>query len=332
MKAIIYEKVGGPDVLQYKTVPDPVCGPGQVVVRVAACGINLLDYYLRIEEDPEMPLPHIMGSDVAGVVEQVGKDVRSGPKVGDEVIVSAAIENYKPGRAGIIGYQINGGYAELVAVPAQNLVKKPKSLSFEEAASLPLVGQTAYHQMITRGKLETANTVLIIGANSGIGCMARALAQAFGAKPICTVSSAAKLEQAKKLGWDNVILHVEAKWEEKVLAIAGNQGVDVVVDHMGGAYTEAGVRLARPFGRIVCIGSTQGDEIRIRLSELYRKQLSLIGSYMGTVEELKKVVRLAGAGKIRPVVDRVFELKNAAAAHQYLESRKHFGKIILKVS
>lgn len=332
MKAIVYDKVGGPDVLKYKIAPEPLCGPGQAIVKVMACGINLLDYYLRIEEDPEMLLPHIMGSDIAGVITKIDTSCADGWKVGDEVIVSAAIENFKPGRAGIVGYQINGGYAEYASVPARNLLRKPKNITFVEAATLPLVGQTAYHQMVTRARLTKGETVLILGANSGIGCMAKTLADAIGSRSICTVSSDVKVQKAGALGWTDVINHALSDWEKRVLDITNGQGVDVVIDHMGGAYTEAGIRLSKTYGRIACIGSTQGDEVRIKLSELYRKQLSIMGSYMGTVEELQEVIKLAANGKIKPIIDKVFELKDAGAAHMYLESRQHFGKIVLKVA
>lgn len=329
MKAVAFEKVGGPEVLQLRETEKPVPQAGEVVVRVKACALNLLDYYLRIEEDPEMPMPHIMGSDISGTVDTLGPGV-AGWKSGDEVLVAAAIE--RPGdRPQIIGYQTQGGYAEFACVPARNLIPKPSRLSFEEAASMPLVFATAYHQLIANGELRPGESALVMGGSGGIGTAAIQLCRAVGAFVIATVGSDEKKQAVKDLGADLVVNHNSPDWEKEVLRLTGGRGVDVVCEHMGGAYTAQCVAVAAHGGRVVTIGSTTGSELKLNLNDVFRREISVRGSYMGSTEELRIAVRLAEWGRVQPTIARIFPLEQAREAHLFLESRKHIGKIVLKI-
>jgi NADPH:quinone reductase-like Zn-dependent oxidoreductase len=329
MKAVVFDRVGGPEVLEVRTMPKPVPGSGEVTVRVRACALNLLDYYLRSEEDPEMPMPHILGSDIAGEIAEIGEGV-TGWAVGEAVMVSAAIE-VEGGRHRIIGYQTQGGYAEFAAVPARNLLRKPEGLSFEEAASMPLVYATAYHQMFTRGGVRCGQTVLVMGASGGVGSASVQLCRVAGAKVIATVGTDGKMAQAREIGADAVVNHGSPQWTSQVLALTGNRGVDVVCEHLGGDYLAACIELLAHGGRAVTIGATTGSELRIDISKLFRKEASIIGSYMGTRSELAEAVKLAERGRIRPVISQVFPLEQVQEAHRFLESRRHFGKIVLTV-
>jgi NADPH:quinone reductase-like Zn-dependent oxidoreductase len=298
-------------------------------VRVRACALNLLDYYLRIEEDPEMPMPHILGSDIAGEIDSVGEGVE-GWKAGEPVLVSSAIE-VEGGRPQIVGYQTQGGYAEFAAVPARNLLRKPDRLSFEEAASMPLVYATAYHQMFTRGGVQCGQVVLVMGGSGGIGSAAVQLCRAAGAYVVTTVGSEAKRQQAQEIGADAVVIHGSPDWPAQVMAATGGRGVNLVCEHLGGDYLAKCLEILAHRGKIVTIGSTAGSELKLNINELFRKEATLAGSYMGTRAELAEALKLAEWGRVRPVVGKVFPLDQAQEAHRYLESRQHFGKIVLKV-
>lgn len=325
----MFEKTGGPEVLQLKTVPMPCPGTEEVRVRVRACGLNLIDYYLRIEDDPEMPMPHILGSDISGEVHAIGDGV-SGWRVGDPVIVSPALE--RPGdRPLIIGYQTQGGYAEYSVVPARNLLRKPPALSFEEAASLPLTLMTAYHQAYTRGQCRPGDVVLVTGASGGVGSLVIQLCKAAGAFVIGTVSTDQKTERVRLLGSDAVVSHTGEGWPEQVKAIAPGGQVSLVCDNLGGAFLMDSLRTLGHGGRAVAIGSTTGAELQLDIASLFRSELTLMGSYMGNKTELQKALLLVEWCRVKPVVDKVFPLSDAVAAHKYLESRQHVGKIVLSV-
>jgi len=341
MKAVVYKKVGGPEVLELVDVecPKPICD--EVVIRVKACGLNLLDYYLRIEDDPDVPMPHILGSDIAGEVVELGEGVRDWEE-GDEVIVSPTIScghckycrngmDSMCDSRGIIGYQTQGGYAEYAVVPARNLIKKPKSVTFLEASTLPLVAVTAYRMVFHQGHLHAGETVLVMGGSSGIGSLAIQLCKVAGAKVITTVGFDWKIQKAKEIGADEVINHSESDWFEQIQALTGGKGVNLILEHIGGEFLQKGIELLSQGGRLVTIGSTLGSEIKIDNFQLYRKQASIIGSYMGSISDLVEVTNLVEMGRVKPVVDKVFTLENVREAHERLQARKHFGKIVLKL-
>jgi len=230
-----------------------------------------------------------------------------------------------------LGYMIDGGCAEFVRVPEVNCMPYPENLSFEEAASIPLVFQTAWHMLVARAELQPGEDVLILGAGSGVGSAAIQIAKFFGARVITTASSDAKLQKGKELGADHLINHKTQKIRDEVRRITGKRGVDVVFEHVGTATWDESFASLAPSGRLVTCGATTGFDARVDLRFLFSRQLSLLGSYMGTKSELLTVLKLVAEGRFKPVVDRVFPLAEAAAAHAYLESSSQFGKVVLKV-
>jgi NADPH:quinone reductase-like Zn-dependent oxidoreductase len=342
MKAIVFQEHGEPEVLQYTDAPDPVVRAHEVLVRVKACALNHLDIWVRrgIPGVP-FPLPHIPGSDVAGEIAAIGADV-STVKVGQKVVLAPGVscekcaacvsgQDNRCRQFTNLGYMIDGGCAEFVRAPEVNCLPYPENLSFEEAASIPLVFQTAWHMLVTRAELQPGEDVLILGAGSGVGSAAIQVAKFFGARIIATAGSEEKLQKAKELGADQLINHKTQKIRDEVRRITGKRGVDVVFEHVGTATWDESIASLAPSGRLVTCGATTGYDAKIDLRFLFSRQLSLLGSYMGTKSELQTVMKLVAAGRLKPVVDRVFPLAEAAAAHAYLESSSQFGKVVLKV-
>lgn len=342
MKAIVFQQHGGPEVLKYIDYPDPVPRPNEVLVRVKACALNHLDLWVRrgIPGVP-FPLPHIPGSDVAGEIAQIGADVTT-VRVGQKVVLTPGIscgkcaacisgQDNRCRQFTNLGYMIDGGCAEFVRVPVVNCMPYPENLSFEEAASIPLVFQTAWHMLVARAELQPGEDVLVLGAGSGVGSAAIQVAKFLGARVIATAGSTEKLQKAVELGADHLINHKTQKIREEVRRITGKRGVDVVFEHIGTATWDESIASLAPAGRLVTCGATTGYDAKIDLRFLFSRQLSLLGSYMGTKFELQTVMKLVAAGRLKPVVDRVFPLAQAAAAHAYLESSSQFGKVVLKV-
>jgi NADPH:quinone reductase-like Zn-dependent oxidoreductase len=342
MKAIVFRQHGGPEVLKYEEAPDPEVRKNEVLVRVRACALNHLDLWVRMGlPNVPIPLPHIPGSDVAGEVAKIGPDV-STVKVGQKIVLAplvscgkcpaclAGLDN-RCRQATNLGYMIDGGCAEFVRAPEVNCLPYPERLSFEEAASVPLVFQTAWHMLIARAELQPGEDVLILGAGSGVGIAAIQIAKFFGVRVIATAGTDAKLEKARQLGADHIINHKMQKIREEVRRITNKRGVDVVFEHVGTATWEESVASLALSGRLVTCGATTGYDAKIDLRFLFSRQLSLLGSYMGVKSELQTVMKLVAAGRLNPVVDRVFPLREAAAAHAYLESGAQFGKVVLRV-
>jgi NADPH:quinone reductase-like Zn-dependent oxidoreductase len=342
MKAIVFEQHGSPHVLKYIDVPQPAIKPNEVLVRVKACALNHLDIWVRLGlPGVPIPLPHIPGSDVAGEIAQVGSEVTS-VRVGQKVVLAPGVTCGKCPAcvSGLdnrcrhftnLGYMIDGGCAEFVRVPEVNCLPYPENLSFEEAAAVPLVFQTAWHMLVGRAQLQPGEDVLILGASSGVGSAAIQIAKFFGARVIATAGTDEKLQKAKRLGADHGINHKSQKIREEVRRITNKRGVDVVFEHVGTATWDESIASLAPSGRLVTCGATTGFDARIDLRFLFSRQLSLLGSYMGTKSELHTVLKLVAAGRLKPIVDRVFPLAQAAAAHAYLESSSQFGKVVLRV-
>ena len=342
MKAIAFHQHGGPDVLKYEDAPEPTFRANDVLVRVKACALNHLDLWVRrgLPNVP-IPLPHIPGSDVAGEIAKIGPDVTN-VRVGQRVVLAplvscgkcpaclAGLDNYCR-QATNLGYMIDGGCAEFVRAPEVNCLPYPENLKWEEAAAIPLVFQTAWHMLITRAQLQPGEDALILGAGSGVGSAAIQIAKFFGARVIATAGSDEKLAKAKELGADHLINHKSQKIREEVRRITNKRGVDVVFEHVGTATWEDSIASLAPAGRLVTCGATTGYDAKVDLRFLFSRQLSLLGSYMGTKSELQTVMKLVAAGRLKPVVDRVFPLAEAAAAHAYLESSAQFGKVVLTV-
>ena len=342
MKAIVFRQHGGPEVLLYVDVPDPEPRPNEVLVNVCACTLNHLDLWVRrgLPNVP-IPLPHIPGSDVAGEIAKIGSEVTS-VRVGQKVVLAplvscgkcpaciAGLDN-RCRQATNLGYMIDGGCAEFVRAPEVNCLPYPENLSFQEAAAIPLVFQTAWHMLIDRARLQAGEDVLVLGAGSGVGSAAIQIAKFFGARVIATAGSDPKLEKARQIGADHVINHKTQKIREEVRRITNKRGVDVVFEHVGTATWDDSLASLALAGRLVTCGNTTGYDAKLDLRFLFSRQLSLLGSYMGVKSELHTIMKLVSAGRLKPVVDRIFPLQEAAAAHRYLESGQQFGKVVLKV-
>ena len=342
MKAIVFHQHGGPEVLKYTDAPEPALRASDVLVRVKACALNHLDLWVRrgLPNVP-LPLPHIPGSDVAGEIAKIGADVTT-IRVGQKVVLAPLVSCGKcPAclggldnhcrQATNLGYMIDGGCAEFVRAPEVNCLAYPEDLTWEQAAAIPLVFQTAWHMLITRAELQPGEDVLVLGAGSGVGSAAIQIAKFFGARVLTTAGSEEKLAKAKELGADHLINYKTQKIRDEVRRITDKRGVDVVVEHVGAASWEDSLSSLAPTGRLVTCGATTGYDGKVDLRFLFSRQLSLLGSYMGTKSELHRVMKLVAAGKLKPVVDRVFPLAEAAAAHAYLESSSQFGKVVLSI-
>jgi NADPH:quinone reductase-like Zn-dependent oxidoreductase len=339
MKAIRIHEFGGPEVLRYEDVPDPQPRKDQVLVRVRACAMNHLDIWVR-KGLPGVQLPHIPGSDVAGEIVEVGEYV-SGLNPGQRVLLApmhfcnhcakcvAGLQN-RCREFSVLGNAVDGGNCELIAVPAVNVIPIPDSLDFNQAASVPLVFLTAWHMLTGRAAIRPGQTVLILGANSGVGIAGIQIAkQLFQCRVITTAGDEHKMAKARELGADHVINHYQQKISEEVRKITDKEGVDIVLEHVGPATWDESVRSLKPAGTLVTCGATTGPQVGIDLRFVYSRQLSILGSYMGTMGELHEVLKHVFSGRVKPVVDRTFPLKEARAAHEYMEKSQMFGKIVL---
>lgn len=341
MKATIFKQHGGPDVLEYTDVPDPTIRANEVLVEVKACAMNHLDVFVRNGlPGIQIPLPHILGCDVSGVVREVGELV-TWVKPGDEVMVQPGTscghcEACLSGQDNLcreydmIGYRRDGGYAELVAVPGVNIIPKPAALSWEEAAALPLVTVTAWHMLVTRAGVQPGEDVLVHAAGSGVGSIAIQIAKLRGARVITTASSDEKLAKARELGADQTINYSRDDWPKEVRRMTERRGVDVVVEHTGAATWPGSISSLKNNGRLVTCGATSGFDAHTDLRQVFFRHLTLLGSFMGSKAELLEAMKFVAQGKIRAIVDRVFSLSDARQAHELMENRGQFGKIVLK--
>ena len=340
MKAVRFHAHGGPDVLHYEEVPEPVAGPGEALVRVRACALNHLDLWQRRGiERVAIPFPHISGADVAGEVES-SPDGEYAP--GRRVMLQPGLscghceacldgrDNECPGYD-VLGYRSDGGYAEYVKVPVENLIAIPDAIGFVEAAAFPLTFLTAWHMLITRARLRAGDDVLVIGAGSGVGQAAIQVARCHGARVFATAGSEEKLARARQLGAREVVNHATEDVPARVREFTGGRGVDVVVEHVGTATWDRSLRCLARGGRLVTCGATTGHDARIDLRFLFGRQLSLLGSYMGRKGELLRAAPFFVGGEFTPAIDRTFPLADAAEAHGRLEARQQFGKIVLVV-
>lgn len=338
MKAAIIREFGGPEVLRYEEVPDPRPRKDQVLIRVKACALNHLDLWVR-KGLPGVRLPHILGSDVAGEIVEVGEYV-TGFQIGQRALVAPMhfcnhCEQCVAGRQNmcreftVLGNGVDGGDCELIAVPTANLIPIPDNLGFDEAASVPLVFLTAFHMLTGRASIRPGQTVLVLGANSGVGIAAIQIAKLFNATVIATAGDERKIQRARELGADFVINHYQQKIGEEVRKITNKAGVDIVIEHVGEATWNESLKALKPGGTLVTCGATTGWQGNVDLRFLFSRQLSLLGSYMGTMGELHEVLKLIFSGKLKPVVDRTFPLKEIRAAHEYLENSQMFGKVVL---
>jgi NADPH:quinone reductase-like Zn-dependent oxidoreductase len=342
MKAVVIHQHGDPAVLHYTDVAEPHVRSQEVLVRVRACALNHLDLWVRRGlPGVAIPLPHIPGSDIAGEVAKVGSEVTT-VREGQKVLLAPGVTCGKcaaclAGNDNLcrtftnLGYMIDGGCAEYVRCPEVNCMAYPENLDWAHAAAVPLVFQTAWHMLIGRAQLRAGEDVLVLAAGSGVGSAAIQIAKFFGARVIATAGTDEKLAKAKALGADEVIQHKIMPIAKEVKRLTNGRGVDVVVEHVGVATWEDSVKSLASGGRLVTCGATTGYDAKLDLRFLFTRQLSIMGSYMGTKDELRTLLKLVAAGRLKPTVDKVFSLNDCMAAHEYLEQGKQFGKVVLRV-
>jgi NADPH:quinone reductase-like Zn-dependent oxidoreductase len=328
VKAVRIHADGGPEVLILEEVADPVAGAGEVLIRVRASALNHLDLWIR-KGLPSVPKPRILGADGAGVVEALGEGV-TGFEPGQRVVINPGIEA-AGGAIHVIGEHGDGTNAELIAVPATNVYPIPEGLSFEEAAAFPLVFETAYRMLVTRAQLHEGEWVLLWGIGSGVSTAGLAIARALGARTIVTSSSDAKLARARELGADVTVNHADGDVKAAVKEATAGHGADIVVDHVGEATWRTSLDVAARDGRIAVCGATSGPNPPAALHRVWWKQLTILGSTMGTKVDFEGAYDLIASGRARPVVDEVLPLAEIGAAHERLEAGEQLGKIVLRV-
>ncbi|MBI4054753.1 MAG: zinc-binding dehydrogenase [Elusimicrobia bacterium] len=364
MRAVFFKEHGGAEKLLEGDFPDPRPGPGEALLKIRACALNHLDLWTR-QGIPSYPieLPHIPGCDISGEIAEVhaaeesihpnswhpphssgyqpgAKGAPACWKPGDRVLVAPGISCFQceaclKGRDNLCDtYRIlgadggQGGYAQYVRVPLSNLLPLPPNISFEEGAAFPLTHLTAWHMMITLGELKPAQTVLVVGAGSGVGCAAIQIAKLSGARVLAVSSSPEKLEKARRLGADET-LSSSSEFQRQALRVTGGSGVDLVIEHVGPATLTRSLKALKRGGKLILCGATTGPTWDLDLRYVFSRQLRIQGSRMGTLSELQALWQLLEQGKLKPVIDRSFPLKEARQAQERMQDKKQFGKILL---
>ena len=342
MRAVVMRARGGPEVLEVADLPVPEPGPKEVRVRLKAAALNHLDVWVRKGvASPKLPLPHVLGADGSGVVDAVGPGVE-GFAPGDEVVINPGLscgrcerclageDNLCP-RYQILGEHRHGTYAEYVVLPEANLAPKPKNLSFEEAAAIPLTFLTAWQMVVDKLGVRPGDDVLVMAAGSGVSVADIQIAKLFGARVIATAGSEDKLRRAKALGADETVNYTHPDWPKEVLRLTGGKGADKVVDHTGALYFEGVIKATANGGRIAIAGASSGYEGTLPFAHVFYRQLSILGSTMASKSRLFPILRFVEEGKLKPVVGQVLPLEAAAEGHRLLEERRVFGKVVLQV-
>jgi NADPH:quinone reductase-like Zn-dependent oxidoreductase len=341
MKAVVFEQHGGPEVLQYKDVPDPRPQRGEVLIEVKATSVNHVDIFLRRGMPGiKVPMPKIVGSDAAGIIRELGPEV-TGLTVGQRVTINPGItcgrcEFCAAGFGSqcvswaMVGEHTDGAYASYVAVPAHIVLPIPDSLSFEDAAAAPLVFLTAWSMMVVKGNIRAGEDVLILGAGAGVGTAAIQIARMAGCRVFAAASSDEKLERARQIGAEVLINYKNTEFDKAVRELTKKRGVDVVVDYVGADTWVRSLRSARRGGRVLTCGATTGFAPQTDLRQIFFRQIQVIGSTMGSHRDFLDVMKCVFRGQLRPVIDRVLPLAEARKAHELIEGRAVFGKIVLK--
>ena len=340
MKAVRFYTFGGVDVLRYEDAPEPTIGPNDVLVQLKAAALNHLDIWVRSgARERNIPLPHIPGTDGAGIIAKVGTAVDS-IKVGDRVLISPGLScghcqmclggkdnlcrEYR-----VLGVKEDGTYAEFVRLPAINVLPIPDGMNFNEAAAVPVVFLTAWHMLVTLAKVQPGETVLVHGAGSGVGSAAIQIAKLLRTRVITTAGSEEKLSKAKALGADELINYREKDFVEEVKRLTDKRGVDIVFEHIGGEVFEKSITVLTKGGRQVTCGATTEYIAKLDIRYVYSRHQTIYGSWMGSKQELIEVLKFFPSGKLKPVIDSVFPLAQVADAQRKMEERKNFGKIVL---
>jgi NADPH:quinone reductase-like Zn-dependent oxidoreductase len=340
MKAVRFHEFGGVDVLRVEEIDDPSPGPGEVLVGIRAAALNHLDVDVR-DGTSRFPvtLPHTLGVEVAGEIEELGEGVEGwspGDRVNPYIMETCGDCRYcATGREslcltpGFISFSTGGGYAERVVVKARNLIRIPDGVSYEEAAALQVAFATSWHMLFTRGNLRAGERVMINSVGSGIGSAAVQLARIAGAYVIGNASTEEKLARAKELGMDAGINHRTEDVVARVEELTGGRGVDLVYEHVGGELFQKGLDSLTKDGRMVICGAHSGEVVPFDIIPFFRAQRTVIGSFVYTREEVASCFDLAARGLIKPLVHQTFPLEDAREAMATMERREHFGKLVL---
>jgi NADPH:quinone reductase-like Zn-dependent oxidoreductase len=324
--------LGGPENLKLEEIADPEPSQDNVVVKLKAAALNHRDVWIRLGQYAGIKLPIVLGSDGAGeVVSAADKSL-----VGQAVVINPSLDWGDDTRVQgpayrILGLPDYGTYAEMVGVPAANIVSKPEALSFEEAAAIPLAGLTAYRALVSRAAVKSGETVLVTGIGGGVSSLALQIAKHLGARVFVTSGSDVKLARARDLGADGGVNYHSADWGKEVLGLTEGKGPDVVIDSVGGETFGKAIEIVKPGGRIVTYGATTGALKQVEVRRIFWKQITICGSTMGTPHEFGAMVQLFGKGGLRPPIDQVFPLRDAASAHRRMEEAGQFGKIVLSI-
>ncbi len=342
MRAVVFHEHGGPEVLSLEEIERPEPGPGEVRLRVVASSLNHLDLWVRRGLPFEIPMPHVGGSDLAGRVDSVGPGVDA-KLVGARVVVDPTLDwNWIEGvrRGGpvpdpvfrVIGEHTQGGFAEYAVVPAANLRHLPDAVREADAAAMGVVGVTAWRALFGRGRLEAGERVLVTGGSGGVAVAAVQLARHAGAEVFVLTSGPENCERLRALGAHHAIDRLDGDPAAGIRQATGRRGVDLVVDSVGEALWDTLVKALAPGGRLVCYGATTGPKVTTDLRHVFWKQLSILGTTMGSPADFTRTMELLFAGALRPVVDQVVPLEGVAEAHRRLEGGKVFGKIVVEVA
>jgi len=342
MKAVLFHQHGGPEVLQYTDFPTPQPKAGEVLIRIRAAALNRMDVFVRNGwAGLKLDMPHINGADGAGEIEALGENI-TGFAIGDRVAINANLgcgecEFCKTGRDNLckhwhlLGETVRGTYCEYICLPIRQLYKLPKDLDFHKSAAAALVYQTAWHSMVSRGKVTAGETVAIVGAGGGVNSASIQIGKYLGAKVIVIGSNQKKLEQAEMLGADVLIDRLkEEDWSKAVFLATEKRGVDVIVDNVGTTFPLS-FRALKKGGRLLTVGNSVAPKFEIDNRYIFAKHLSILGSTMSTTSEFAEVMDLVVAGKLKPVIDKTFDLKDAALAQERLWHNENFGKITLNI-
>jgi NADPH:quinone reductase-like Zn-dependent oxidoreductase len=340
MKALYFDEHGELDVVKYGDVPDPKPGPGEVLIRVRACALNFLDIWVRRGwPGLKLEMPHWCGADVAGEIAELGENV-SDWQVGQRVVVDPGVslvedeytrrgeDSVSPGYH-ILGEHRRGGAAEYLTVPAGNLAAIPDNINYPEAAAPLLVGLTAWRMLMHQAGLRAGESVLVVGAGGGVNSMAIQIAKLAGASVYVVAGNAEKSERAQQLGADVVLDRSQVDWGKEIFKLTSRRGVDIVVDNVGQATITKSMQAVARGGRIVIVGNTSGPQAEIDIRFIFGKQISLIGSTMGSHQDFRDVIDLLWAGKIKPVIHQIMPLSEGCDAYKLMEAGEHFGKILL---